>query len=140
MLSINNHPKLNNNLIVNNNLSGPMETILEVGAEVVVMVIVAMIIIGIIGNRMVVIFMLDTNVTSMIIYQNSVLSERMYSLNPSLSSKQPELLLLILLFYHSLVFLRSMIQLQHVRYVQNLFEHQELLWILVCFLMLTVVM
>lgn len=117
-----------------------METILEVGAEVVVMVIVAMIIIGIIGNRMVVIFMLDTNVTSMIIYQNSVLSERMYSLNPSLSSKQPELLLLILLFYHSLVFLRSMIQLQHVRYVQNLFEHQELLWILVCFLMLTVVM
>ena len=61
MLSINNHPKLNNNLIVNNNLSGPMETILEVGAEVVVMVIVAMIIIGIIGHRMVVIFMLDTN-------------------------------------------------------------------------------
>ena len=38
-----------------------METILEVGAEVVVMVIVAMIIIGIIGHRMVVIFMLDTN-------------------------------------------------------------------------------
>ena len=47
---------------------------------ILVMVIVAMIMIGIIGNRMVVIFMVDTNaitVTSMIIYQNSVLSERM---------------------------------------------------------------
>ena len=84
---------LSNNLILSNNLTGPMETILEVGAEVGVMAIVANTTMGIMANQMLIIFMLDTNattVTSMTIYLNSVLIDSLYSTNPSHSSKRPQ--------------------------------------------------
>ena len=91
---------LSNNPILSNSHTGRMEIILEAGAEVAVMVIVA-ITIGIIGNQMVIIFMQDTSattVTSMTTYQNSALIDSLY--NPSHSSHssmQPQRMYLLLL-------------------------------------------
>ena len=92
---------ISNNLILSNNLTGPMETILEVGAEVAVMVIVAFTTTRIISDQMVIIFMLDSNATtatSMTIFLYSVLIDSLlYSPNPSHSSKRPQHMYLLLL-------------------------------------------